>query len=78
MNLNVKVGKDSQGSILETEFLSTIVEAPFVLYVTGIVCSWTTEQERAELTQHLYDALLLVANQKLSNHTLQAIYTELG
>ena len=39
---------------------------------------WTTEQERAELTQHLYDALLLVANQKLSNHTLQAIYTELG
>ncbi|CAF5156116.1 unnamed protein product, partial [Rotaria sp. Silwood1] len=50
----------------------------FVLYATGVLCSWTTEQERAELTQYIYDALLLVANQKLSIHTLQAMYAEIG
>ena len=54
------------------------VEAPFVLYATGVLCSWTTEQERAELTQYIYDALLLVANQKLSISSLQAIYAEIG
>jgi hypothetical protein len=54
------------------------LEAPFVLYATGVLCSWTTEQEGAELTQYIYDALLLVANQKLSINTLQAIYAELG
>ena len=54
------------------------LEASFVLYATGVLCSWTTEQERAELTQYIYDALLLVANQKLSINTLQAIYTEIG
>ncbi|UJR13938.1 hypothetical protein I4U23_000941 [Adineta vaga] len=53
-------------------------EAPFVLYATGVLCSWTTEQEQAELTQYIYDALLLVANQKLSINTLQAIYAEIG
>jgi hypothetical protein len=54
------------------------VEAPFVLYATGVLCSWTTEQERAELTQYIYDALLLVANQKISINSLQAIYAEIG
>ena len=54
------------------------LEASFVLYATGVLCSRTTEQERAELTQYIYDALLLVANQKLSINTLQAIYTEIG
>ncbi|CAF1197466.1 unnamed protein product [Rotaria sordida] len=51
---------------------------PFVLYATGVLCAWTTEQERAELTQYIYDALLLVANQKLSINTLQAMYAEIG
>ncbi|CAF2150068.1 unnamed protein product [Rotaria magnacalcarata] len=50
----------------------------FVLYATGVLCSWTTEQERAELTQYIYDALLLIANQKLSINTLQAMYSEIG
>lgn len=54
------------------------LEAPFVLYATGVLCSWTTEQERAELTQYIYDALLLIANQKISVHCLQAIYAEIG
>ena len=54
------------------------LEAPFVLYATGVLCSWVTEQERAELTQYLYDSLLLIANQKLSIQALQAIYAELG
>ncbi|CAF3704603.1 unnamed protein product [Adineta steineri] len=53
-------------------------EAPFVLYATGVLCSWATEQERAELTQYIYDALLLIANQKLTINTLQAIYAEIG
>ena len=50
----------------------------YVLYATGVLCSWTTEQERAELTQYIYDALLLVANQKLSINTLQAMYADIG
>lgn len=49
-----------------------------MLYATGVLCSWTTEQERAELTQYIYDALLLIANQKLSINALQAIYSEMG
>ena len=52
--------------------------ARFVLYATGILCAWTTEQEQAELAQYLYDALLLVANYKLSIEILVVIYTEIG
>jgi hypothetical protein len=59
-------------------FFTLQLEAPFVLYATGVLCSWITEQERAELTQYVYDALLLVAKQKLSIQALQAIYAELG
>lgn len=53
-------------------------DAAIVLYATGVLSSWATEQERAELTQYVYDALLLVANQKYSIQILQAIYAELG
>jgi hypothetical protein len=72
---SIKVNK-FQNSLLFFDIFC--LEAPFVLYATGVLCSWTTEQERAELTQYIYDALLLVANQKLSINTLQAIYAEIG
>jgi hypothetical protein len=74
-NLNPSAGIALRNGVF---FIHSVLEAPFVLYATGVLCSWTTEQEQAELTQYIYDALLLIANQKLSINTLLAIYAEIG